>query len=83
MMARRTSGSEGCGGGPSGSSFSPRPTAFSRRCCKQAKAIQAGPGPALEVAEAEFILELLMHRLAGPARLNRGGQPPRFGRLLT
>ena len=35
--------------------------------------MQAGPGPAFEVAEPEFLLELLMHLLAGPARLDAGG----------
>src|SRR3954453_11078607 len=41
--------------------------------------VQACPGPALEVAEAEFLLQVLMCLLAGPARLDRGGQPPQRG----
>src|SRR3954465_12713146 len=41
--------------------------------------VQAGPGPALEVGETELLLELLMRLLAGPARLDGGGQPPQRG----
>src|SRR3954470_23601519 len=37
--------------------------------------MQAGPGPALEVAETELLLELLVHLLARPARLDGGDQP--------
>src|SRR3954452_10902086 len=83
MMARRISGSDGCGGGPL------RPTFFSptRRlqapvlqigkadAGHQGVAMQAGPGPALEVAEPQFLLELLVHLLARPARLDGGDQP--------
>src|SRR3954469_19932836 len=83
MMARRISGSDGCGGGPL------RPTFFSPTRRLQAPglqigkgdaghqrvAMQAGPGPALEVAEAELLLELLVHLLAGPARLDGSDQP--------
>src|SRR3954454_21491480 len=83
MMARRISGSDGCGGGPL------RPTFFSPTRRLQAPVLQiskgdaghqrvpmqAGPGPALEVAEAELLLELLVHLLARPARLNAGDQP--------
>src|SRR3954451_6023342 len=83
MMARRISGSDGCGGGPL------RPTFFSPTRRLQAPvlqiskgdaghqrvAMQAGPGPALEVAETELLLELLVHLLAGPARLDGGDQP--------
>ncbi len=40
--------------------------------------VQAGPGAALEVAEAHFPLELLVGLLAYPARLDGGGResPP-------
>src|SRR3954447_26722192 len=41
----------------------------------QGVAMQAGPGPALEVAEPQFLLELLMYLLARPARLDGGDQP--------
>jgi hypothetical protein len=37
-------------------------------------AVQAGPGAALEVIEAEFLLQLLMRLLAGPARLDGSRQ---------
>src|SRR4051794_24810497 len=37
--------------------------------------MQAGPGPAFEVAETELLLELLVHLLARPARLDGGDQP--------
>src|SRR5690348_1418048 len=37
--------------------------------------MQAGPGAALEVAEPELLLELLVHLLARPARLDGTGQP--------
>src|SRR5580692_9112605 len=37
-------------------------------------AVQAAPGPALEVIEAEFFLELLVGLLADPSRLDRGGE---------
>jgi hypothetical protein len=40
-------------------------------------AVQAMPGSAVEVIEAEFSLGLLMRLLANPARLDRGGE--RFG----
>ena len=41
--------------------------------------MQARPGPALEVAQAQFLLELLMCLLADPARLDGGGQRPQRG----
>src|SRR3954451_20035523 len=41
--------------------------------------MQAGPGAALEVAEAKFLLELLMYLFAGPARLDSGDQAPQRG----
>src|SRR3954464_10511193 len=89
MMARRISGSDGCGGGPLW------PTFFSPTRSLQAPVLQigkgdaghqrvpmqAGPGSALEVAEPKFLLELLVHLLAGPARLDGGDQPPQRGPL--
>src|SRR5690348_18265412 len=89
MMARRISGSDGCGGGPL------RPTFFSPPRRLQAPVLQigkgdaghqcvpmqAGPGPTLEVAEPELLLELLVHLLARPARLDGDDQPPQRGPL--
>src|SRR4051794_32235738 len=43
--------------------------------------MQAGPGSAFEVAEPKLLLELLVHLLAGPARLDGGDQPPERGPL--
>jgi hypothetical protein len=37
-------------------------------------AVQATPGSAFEVVEAEFFLELLVGLLADPSRLDRGGE---------
>src|ERR1700684_4282021 len=37
-------------------------------------AVQAMPGSAFEVIEAEFFLELLVGLLADPSRLDRGGE---------
>src|SRR3954453_4208245 len=87
MMARRISGSEGCGGGPLPSSFFPPPRSLPAAVVEGGEGdaghprvpVQAGPGPALEVAEAEFLLQVLMGLLAGPARFDRGGQPPQRG----
>src|SRR3954466_2883173 len=87
MMARRISGSEGCGGGPLPSTFFPPPRRPQAPVLQvgegdaghQRVPVQAGPGPPLEVAEAELLLELLMRLLAGPARLDGGGQPPPRG----
>src|SRR4051812_588936 len=87
MMARRIAGSEGCGGGPLPSTFFPPPRSLKAAVLEKGEGdaghqrvpVQAYPGPALEVAEAEFLLQLLMCLLAGPARLDRGGQPPQRG----
>ena len=89
MMARRISGSEGCGGGPLGSTFfsptrSPEAPVLQigeSDAGHQRVPMQAGPGPTLEVAEAEVLFELLVRLLAGPARLDGGGQPPQRGQL--
>src|SRR3954453_231958 len=89
MMARRISGSDGCGGGPLGTTFfSPtrRLQAPVLQISKgdaghQGVAMQTGPGAALEVAEPQFLLELLMYLFAGPARLDGGDQPAQRGPL--
>ena len=41
--------------------------------------VQADPGAALEVVEAEFLFKLLVRLLAHPARLDRRGQPLQGG----
>jgi hypothetical protein len=64
MMARRISGSEGCGGGPLGSSFFPPARGLQPPVLQigegdaghQRVPMQAGPGPAFEVAGAELSL---------------------------
>src|SRR5215207_1390980 len=86
-MARRISGSEGCGGGPLGFTFFPPTRSLQAPVLQIGKShaghqrmpMQTGPGPALEVAKAEFLLELLMDLLTGPARLDGGGQTPQRG----
>src|SRR5690349_1534285 len=87
MMARRISGSDGCGGGPSGRGFFPPTRSLQAPVLQIGKGdaghqrvpMQAGPGPAFEVAEPKFLLELLVPLLAGPARLDGGDQPPQRG----
>src|SRR3954452_22206488 len=87
MMARRISGSDGCGGGPSRTSFSPPTRRLQAPVLQigegdaghQRVPMQASPGPPFEVAQPEFLLELLVHLLAGPARLDGGDQPPERG----
>ena len=46
-------------------------------------AVQAMPGSAFEVIEAEFFLEPLVGLLADPARLDRGGEPHRSAVLVV
>src|SRR5690348_1114515 len=83
MMARRISGSDGCGGGPLRPSFFPPPRRLQAPVLQIGKGdaghqrvpMQAGPGPTFEVAEPELLLELLVHLLARPARLDGSGQP--------
>src|SRR3954449_1399281 len=95
MMARRISGSDGCGGGPLGATFFPPPRCLQAPVLQISKGnanhqrvpMQASPGPAFEVAEpvnplrGSTLLELLMHLLARPARLDAGDQPPQRGPL--
>src|SRR4051794_13879646 len=89
MMARRISGSDGCGGAPSRRSFFPPPRRLQAPVLQIGKgdaghqrvSMQAGPGAAFEIAEPQFLFELLVHRLTGPARLNGGDQPPQWGPL--
>src|SRR5690349_21967383 len=89
MMARRISGSDGCGGGPLRPTFFPPTRSLQAPVLQPDKGdaghqrvpMQAGPGPAFEVAEAEFLLELPVHLLARPARLDGSGQPSQRGPL--
>src|SRR4051812_28168920 len=89
MMARRISGSDGCGGGPLGASFFPPPRSLQAPVLQPGKGdaghqrvpMQTGPGAAFEIAEPQFLLELLVHLLARPARLDGADQPPQRGPL--
>src|SRR3954468_10615180 len=95
MMARRISGSDGCGGGPLRRIFFSPTRSLQAPVLQPGKGdaghqrvpMQASPGPAFEVAEpvnplrGSNLLELLMHLLARPARLDAGAQPPRRGPL--
>jgi hypothetical protein len=79
-MARRISGSEGCGGGPLRSTFFPPPRSLQAPVLQVGKSdaghqgvpVQAGPRSALEVGEAKLLLELLVRLLAGPGRFGSG-----------
>jgi hypothetical protein len=86
MMACCTAGRLGDGGGPGRPAlfFSPiRSIGLGEaqvlevgagHARHQRVAVQSGPGAALEVVEAEFLLHLLVSLLARPARLDRAGQ---------
>ena len=86
MMARRTAGRLGDGGGPGtrrGIFPRPRPALPGEAEVLQVSEgdaghqrvpVQAGPGAALEVPEAQFLLELLVRLFADPARLDGAGQ---------
>src|SRR3954470_15832818 len=91
MMARRTAGRLGDGGGPGtrGGIF-PRPRralpgkatvlqVSESHAGHQRVPMQTRPGSALEVAEAELLLELLVPLLAHPARLDGSRQRPQRG----
>src|SRR5215213_5891580 len=91
MMARRTVGRLGDGGGPgTRRGIFPRPRwalpgeaevlqPSESHAGHQRVAVQAGPGPALEVAQAQFLFELLVALLAHPARRDGGGKRPQRG----
>src|SRR3954466_3434978 len=86
-MALPISRVEGSAGGPLPSTFFPPPRSLQAPVLQvgegdaghQRVPVQACPGPALEVAEAAFLLQVLMCLLGGPARLDRGGKPPQRG----
>lgn len=75
MMAWRTAGNVGLGGGPRTLFFPSRLGEPSRlqegvgHHRHQRMSVEASPGSALEVVQAEFLLELLMGLLADPARV--------------
>jgi hypothetical protein len=81
MMARRTAGRLGDGGGPgTRHGIFPRPRRAlpgeaevlqpgESHAGHQRVPVQAGPGPALEVTQAQLLFELLVRLLADPARL--------------
>ena len=79
MMACRTAGRLGWGGSPF---LFPPPRGCEALVLQkrerdqrhQRVSVQPGPGAALEVVEAEFLLELLVRLLAHPARLDHAGQ---------
>jgi hypothetical protein len=78
---RRTSGSVGRGGGPppgrASTPFFPEPQVLQegeRELAQERVVVQAAPGATLEVVEPEFLLQLLVHLLAGPAGLDQRGQ---------
>lgn len=90
-MRRRTSGRLGPGGGPGsggvGALFSPEPQMLEEgegQLAQKQVVVQAAPAPALEMVQAQLVLELLVHLLADPARLDQGGQDleRRVGRMV-
>src|SRR3954470_8970344 len=88
MMARRTAGRLGDGGGPgTRRDIFPRPRRAlpgeaevmqvgESHAGNQRVPVQAGNRPALKVAQAQFLLELLVPLLAHPTRLDGGGKRP-------
>lgn len=73
-------GMVGCGGGPGILFFPPR--CFEAAGLQegvgdhrhQGVSVQARPGPALEMVEPEFLLELLMRLFADPSGFDGGGE---------
>src|SRR3954453_9943435 len=80
-MRRRTSGRLGRGGGPGSAGvaalFPPEPQVLEEgegQLAEQGVVMEPAPGAALEVVQPELVLELLVHLLADPARLDQSGQ---------
>ena len=76
-MRRRTSGSVGRGGGPGSPPmlglFPPKPEvleAGESELTQERVVVQATPGAALAMVQPQLVLELLVHLLADPARLD-------------
>jgi hypothetical protein len=79
-MRRRTAGRLGRGGGPGSGGvptlFPPEPQMLQEgegELAQERVVVQATPAPAFEMVEPELVLELLVHLLADPARLDQGG----------
>jgi hypothetical protein len=76
-MRRRIMGRLGCGGGPASAAwltlFPPEPQMLEEskgKLAQQHVVVQTTPAPALEVVQAQLVLELLVHLLADPACLD-------------
>ena len=76
-IRRRIAGRLGLGGGPGsdgvGALFSPEPQVLEEghgELAQERVVVQAAPAPALEMVQAQLILELLVHPLAAPACLD-------------
>jgi hypothetical protein len=81
-MCRRMAGRLGPGGGPGSGRvpalFSPEPEVLEEgegELAQEGVVVQATPAPALEVAEPQLALQLLVHLLADPAGLDQRRQP--------
>jgi hypothetical protein len=89
-MARRSSGSVGRGGGAFGGRFFPPPGGLEPQVLEisasdtghERVSVETSPGSALEVVEAELLLELLVRLLAYPSLARQEQpQPNRHGHL--
>src|SRR5215218_835935 len=80
-MRRRMAGGLGPGGGPGSGGvsalFSPEAQLLEEgegELAQEHVVVQAAPAPALEVVQPQLLLELLVHLLADPARLDQRRQ---------
>ena len=85
-IRRRIAGRLGLGGGPGsdgvGALFSPEPEVLQEgegELAQERVVVQAAPAPALEVVEAQLVLELLVHLLADPSSAARSIRCRRHG----
>src|SRR4051794_10353333 len=90
-MRRRMAGRLGPGGGPGSGGvpalFSPEAEVLEEgegELAQQGVMVQAAPAPALEMVQPQLLLELLVHLLADPARLDQRRQDleRRVGRVV-
>src|SRR5215203_4502872 len=90
-MRRRMAGRLGPGGGPGSGGvsalFSPEAEVLEEgegEPAQERVVVQAAPAPALEMVQPQLLLELLVHLLADPARLDQRGQglERRVGRMV-
>lgn len=86
-MRRRIAGRLGRGGGPGSGGvpalFPPEPKVLEEgvgQLAQERVVVQAAPGAALEVVEAQLVLELLVHLLADPSSAARSIRCQRHGR---